>query len=144
MASGKSTAFAILKELVFRPLTSSNMTAPALFRTLHSTGTQAAILASFSDVIGAGIVPIQGRKGRKKRVGVGVMRYNAVEFLKSLFEERPSTVRVQVIGPDDLPAEWHMAWDERAAIMEFDGGLPRERAEAEALKIILEEMARQP
>ncbi len=35
--------------------------------------------------------------------------------------------------PTDLPPEWHLLWDERAAILEFDGGWPRERAEALAL-----------
>jgi len=35
--------------------------------------------------------------------------------------------------PDQLPPEWHVVWDERAAVMEYDGGLPRERAEALAL-----------
>src|SRR5262245_2498751 len=34
------------------------------------------------------------------------------------------------ITPADLPPDWHLLWDERAAIMEYDGGLPRERAEA--------------
>ena len=33
-------------------------------------------------------------------------------------------------------------WDERAAIMEYDGGLRRERAEALALTDILRAMAR--
>lgn len=43
-----------------------------------------------------------------------------------------------VSGP--LPPEWHLLWDERAAIMEFDGGLPRERAEALAFAEVLEQM----
>ena len=34
---------------------------------------------------------------------------------------------------NDLPAEWHFHWDERAAIMEYDGKIPREQAEALAL-----------
>lgn len=38
LASGKSTAFGVLSRLVFRPLESSNLTAPALFRTLHERG----------------------------------------------------------------------------------------------------------
>jgi hypothetical protein len=42
--------------------------------------------------------------------------------------------------PADLPAEWFLMWDERAAIREYDGGLPRERAEALALAEILEKM----
>ncbi len=37
------------------------------------------------------------------------------------------------IGPDDLPGDWRVEFEERAAIMEYDGNLPRERAEAEAL-----------
>ena len=35
--------------------------------------------------------------------------------------------------PEDLPPDWHFEWDERAAIMEYEGGLPRERAEFLAL-----------
>ena len=35
-----------------------------------------------------------------------------------------------VSDPDDLPGDWRVEWEERAAIMEYDGGLPRERAEA--------------
>jgi hypothetical protein len=38
MGSGKSTLFAILNRLVYRPLASSNLTAAALFRTLHDRG----------------------------------------------------------------------------------------------------------
>jgi hypothetical protein len=44
------------------------------------------------------------------------------------------------LTPADLPADWHFAWDERAAIMEYEGGLHREQAEVEALKYILEDM----
>jgi hypothetical protein len=44
--------------------------------------------------------------------------------------------------PDDLPPEWHVDWDERAAILEYDGGHPREHAEALALKEILGLMRR--
>jgi len=32
--------------------------------------------------------------------------------------------------PADLPRDWHLLWEELAAIREYDGGLPRERAEA--------------
>jgi hypothetical protein len=41
---------------------------------------------------------------------------------------------------DDLPLEWHEAWDERAAIREHDGGMPRELAEALALRDVLEQI----
>jgi hypothetical protein len=42
-------------------------------------------------------------------------------------------VRVENLDPD-----WRVEWEERAAIMEHDGGLPRERAEAAALTEILD------
>ena len=38
LGSGKSRVFDVLARLVFRPLGSSNMTAAALFRTLHAQG----------------------------------------------------------------------------------------------------------
>jgi hypothetical protein len=44
------------------------------------------------------------------------------------------------VMPRDLPVDCHFLWDERAAIMEYDGGLAREHAEAQALKYILEDM----
>ena len=47
------------------------------------------------------------------------------------------------IGPDDLPGDWRIEWEERAAIMEFHGGLHRERAEAEALTDIIDQMRRE-
>lgn len=43
-------------------------------------------------------------------------------------------------GPDDLPGDWRVEWEERAAIMEYVGELPRERAEAEALADVLRQM----
>jgi hypothetical protein len=43
---------------------------------------------------------------------------------------------------DALPADWRDTWEERAAIMEYDGELPRERAEALALLDILGQMRR--
>jgi hypothetical protein len=37
------------------------------------------------------------------------------------------------LTPEDLPADWRAEYEERAAIREFDGGLPRELAEHYAL-----------
>ncbi len=45
------------------------------------------------------------------------------------------------ISPDDLPGDWRVDWEERAAIMEYDGGMPRERAEAMALNEIIQQMS---
>jgi hypothetical protein len=57
----------------------------------------------------------------------------AVEFGARLRYGRP-------LGPDDLPGDWRVWFEERAAIMEYDGGLPRELAEAEALAETVREM----
>ena len=43
----------------------------------------------------------------------------------------------------DLPVKWWMLWDERAAIMEYHGGLPRKDAETLAYKEILGLMAKE-
>src|SRR5437879_5379609 len=37
------------------------------------------------------------------------------------------------ITSDDLPPDWRYVWEERAVIMEYDGGLPKEHAKAAAL-----------
>ncbi len=42
------------------------------------------------------------------------------------------------ITPNDLPVEWRLEWEERAAIREYEGGQAREHAEAEALQEITE------
>ena len=85
------------------------------------------------------------------------MRYDAVTFLESLFREpggappagdgtahalRSHSLPTPNadIRVEDLDPEWRVEWEERAAIMEYGGNLPRERAEAEALKDSLEQM----
>jgi hypothetical protein len=62
------------------------------------------------------------------------MRYDAVAFLKGLYDPTPD------LTPDDLPAEWRDMYRERAAIRELDGGLPPELAEHYALLDTLELM----
>lgn len=44
---------------------------------------------------------------------------------------------------DDLPTDWRIEFEERAAIREYDGNQPREDAEREALKEILARMQAQ-
>jgi hypothetical protein len=62
--------------------------------------------------------------------------------LDTIFDPDREVPRVAQTRPalDDLPLEWHEAWDERAALREYDGGLPREVAEARALQDVLEQM----
>jgi hypothetical protein len=55
------------------------------------------------------------------------MRYDAVAFLEGLFQPAPD------LTSDDLPADLREDYEERAAIREYDGGLPRELAEHYAL-----------
>lgn len=43
-------------------------------------------------------------------------------------------------SPDDLPADWRVWFEDRAAIREYDGGQAREHAEAEALRETLDAM----
>ncbi len=45
----------------------------------------------------------------------------------------PFIVRFRARG---WPSPWRDHWEERAAIMEYDGGLPRDEAEWEAFKIV--------
>lgn len=44
------------------------------------------------------------------------------------------------LDPMDLPPEWRIEWEERAAIREYDGHQAREHAEAEALREIIDRM----
>jgi hypothetical protein len=48
--------------------------------------------------------------------------------------------RALVLRVEDLDPALRIDWEERAAILEYEGGLPRERAEAVALTEILGKM----
>jgi len=82
------------------------------------------------------------------------MTYNAIEFLEGLFVSdirRGGAVAVWTAPPvapagldvDDLPGDWRVWFEERAAIKEYHGHLPRELAEAQALTETIEEMRRE-
>ena len=80
--------------------------------------------------------------------------YNVVDKLEELFRQSAGPVRQRHIevpkaeplprcyglGPEDLPIDWRVEWEERAAIMEYCGGMTRDRAEAEALRETLDRM----
>lgn len=55
------------------------------------------------------------------------MNFDAKEFLQSLFGIQISEV---------LPQEWIEDYEERAAILEYDGGLSNEEAEKQAIQEI--------
>ena len=74
------------------------------------------------------------------------MKFDAREFLAGLCGGT-ATETVEwddpsrgIAGPGDLPADWRIEWEERAAVREYDGGQAREHAEAEAFTEILARM----
>jgi hypothetical protein len=69
----------------------------------------------------------------------------AEPIVQRLIAHKPdvlTALALETLSPTDLPADWHFLWDERSAIMEHDGGLHRERAEALALTDIVRAMNR--
>jgi len=69
------------------------------------------------------------------------MAFDARSFLEGLYAPASGPPSDLDIGPDDLPGDLRIEFEERAAIMEYDGGLPRERAEAKALAEIVSRLA---
>ena len=59
----------------------------------------------------------------------------ALERLRALREGR-NLDDLDVARPENLPMDWRIEFEERAAILEYDGGLSRERAEVLALREI--------
>lgn len=45
---------------------------------------------------------------------------------------------VDITGPVGLPMDWRIEFEERAAILEYDGDLSREEADIQAFREILE------
>jgi hypothetical protein len=71
----------------------------------------------------------------------GALTATDLDTLRRLKPELLAILEVR-LTPADLPAEWYEVWDERAASMEYDGGLPRERADALALADVLQAIVR--
>ena len=69
-----------------------------------------------------------------------------MEIVKELVESEVDTVEAIVGGvissPRDLSIDWRIEFEERAAILEYDGGLSREEADRRAYKEILERIKR--
>lgn len=65
-----------------------------------------------------------------------------LEIIKELVESVVVTATTTadvggvISSPGDLPMDWRIEFEERAAILEYDGGLPREKAEVLALREI--------
>ena len=65
----------------------------------------------------------------------------ALERLRALREGR-SLDDLNTATPDILPMDWRIEFEERAAILEYDGGLGREDADRRALEEVLQRMDR--
>ena len=75
------------------------------------------------------------------------MSYDALRHLRGLFcpcgeDERTHAAPAET-QIENLPADWRVCFDERAAIMEHDGHLPRERAEMLAFADTIRAMQRE-
>jgi hypothetical protein len=68
------------------------------------------------------------------------MVYDVQEYLTSLFQPAHDHLHHTLVRPEDLPVDWREHYEERAAIMEADGGLDAESANAAALADTLEVM----
>jgi hypothetical protein len=71
-----------------------------------------------------------------------------LEIVRELIEPKSwahtSTVvqENQITSPADLPMDWRIEFEERAAILEYDGGLSRNEADSQALREIAERIDR--
>lgn len=72
----------------------------------------------------------------------------SLEIIKELVESAVVTavadgeVNTVISSPDDLSINWRIDFEERAAILEYDGGLSREDADRQAFEEILERLKR--
>lgn len=64
---------------------------------------------------------------------------NKAEVLAAL-QSHGDTLSWTITDPGDLPSDWRIEWEERAAVREYDGGQTREHAEAEAFSEIVARM----
>ncbi len=70
-----------------------------------------------------------------------------LKIVKELVESEPLTetfgeYQRQITSPHDLPMDWRVEYEERAAILEYDGGLSRTEADSQALREIVERLDR--
>ena len=67
------------------------------------------------------------------------MAFDVVEYLDNLLRCDGDVV-ADIASPGDLPVDWRIDFEERAAILQWDGGLAREDADRQAFEEILERL----
>ena len=67
---------------------------------------------------------------------------NLIAYKPAVVDALKAEIVPQAIpaSPNDLPPDWQSVWEERAAIMEYDGGMSKEDADAAALKDTIRQM----
>lgn len=60
------------------------------------------------------------------------MSFDAVEYLNSLVSSQGTELE-DITSAYELTMDWRIEYEERAAVLEYDGGLSRNEAEAHAL-----------
>ena len=72
----------------------------------------------------------------------------SLDIVRTLVEARSQAERLeiaasgQIVHPGQLPMYWRIEFEERAAILEYDGGLSRDAADERALHEIVERLKR--
>jgi hypothetical protein len=64
----------------------------------------------------------------------------AYAIVQQIIAHKDAVLKAMSVRPENLPPEWRERWAERAAIMEHDGGLHHDQANAEAFDDILRQM----
>lgn len=70
-----------------------------------------------------------------------------LEIIRELVSTKPQIepsdeYQGQISTPEDLSMDWRIEYEERAAILEYDGGLSRDASEIQALAEITKRMRR--
>ncbi|MHC4618380.1 MAG: hypothetical protein ACYTEQ_11580 [Planctomycetota bacterium] len=68
-----------------------------------------------------------------------------LEIVRGLVEPKgweATGPQAQIVSPYDLPMDWRIEYEERAAILEYDGGFSRAEANRRAFEEILERISR--
>ena len=65
------------------------------------------------------------------------MHFDVIEYLNNLVISQIADIE-DITSVFDLPMDWRIEYEERAGIMQYDGGLSREEADKRAFSEILE------
>ncbi len=67
------------------------------------------------------------------------MSFDVIKYLNNLVSGQVADIE-DITSAYDLPTDWRIEYEERAAILEYDGGLTRKEADVQALDEIRNRM----